>query len=117
MHAIKRNGKSKLKQNMPTPARQDNDIKTDVVVVNACPVPRTDDFINKFSRYIVFSTTDLKSVYHQILTHEDVKLYTAFEDDKHLYHFHCMSFGITNGPQDHLKDLLRKKNSQTFFIF
>ena len=33
MHSIERNGKSKLKQKLPTPASQDNGIKTDIVSV------------------------------------------------------------------------------------
>ena len=33
MHSIKRNGKSKLKQKLPTLASQDNGIKTDIVSV------------------------------------------------------------------------------------
>ena len=33
MHAIKRNGEIELEQKLPTPANQNNGIKTDVVVV------------------------------------------------------------------------------------
>ena len=33
MRTIERNGESKLKQKLPTPASRDNVIKTDVVVV------------------------------------------------------------------------------------
>ena len=33
VHTIDRNGKSKLKQKLPTPASSDNGIKTDVFVV------------------------------------------------------------------------------------
>ena len=56
-----------------------------------------DEFINKIARYKVNSTVDLKSAY-QIAIQEDDKPYTAFEGNKHLYHFNRMSFGITNGP-------------------
>ena len=36
--------------------------------LDAYPLPRIDDLINKLSQYKVFSTFDLKSAYHQIPT-------------------------------------------------
>ena len=63
--------------------------------LDAYPLPRMDEFINKIARYKVFSTVDLKSAYHQIPIHEDDKPYTAFEDNKRLHHFNRVSFGVT----------------------
>ena len=34
--------------------------------LDAYPLPRIDDMINKLSQYTLFSTFDLKSAYHQI---------------------------------------------------
>ena len=43
VHTIDRNGKSKLKQKLPTPASSDNGIKTDVVVVVVVVVVEDED--------------------------------------------------------------------------
>ena len=65
--------------------------------LDAYPLPRMDEFMNKIARYKVNSTVDLKSPY-QIAIQEDDKSYTAFEGNKRLHHFNRMSFAITNGP-------------------
>ena len=59
--------------------------------LDAYPLPRMDEFINKIARYKAFITVDLKSAYHQITIHEDNKPYTSFEGNKRLYHFNRVS--------------------------
>ena len=47
--------------------------------VDAYPLPRIDDTINKIAQYKVFSTIDLKSAYHQVPIKDEEKKFTAFE--------------------------------------
>ena len=65
--------------------------------LNAYPLPRIDDLVNKVSQYNYFSTVDLKNAYHQVPLNDKDKLYTAFEAFGQLYQFRRMPFGITNG--------------------
>ena len=65
--------------------------------LDAYPLPRTDDIVNKLSKYKVFSTYDLKSAYHQIPIKESEREYTAFEGLGELYEFCVVPFGVTNG--------------------
>ena len=65
--------------------------------LDAYPLPRIDDMINKLSPYKVFSTYDLKSAYHQIPLKESERKYTAFEGLGDLYEFRVLPFGVTNG--------------------
>ena len=53
--------------------------------------------MNKISQFHVYSTTDLRSAYHQVpITPED-KPCTAFEDAGGLYQFTRVPCGVTNG--------------------
>ena len=65
--------------------------------LDAYPIPRVDDIINKVSQYTVFSTIDLKSAYHQIPILDSEKPFTAFEACGKLYQFCRIPFGVTNG--------------------
>jgi len=52
--------------------------------------------INKIAQFQVFSTVDLKNVYHQISLNPEDRKYTAFEASGRLYQFTRLSFGVTN---------------------
>ena len=65
--------------------------------LNAYPLPRIDELVNKLAQYRVFSTIDLKSAYHQVELNEADKPYTAFEAGGGLYQFKRIPFGVTNG--------------------
>ena len=65
--------------------------------LDAYPLPRIDDTINKIAQYKVFSTIDLKSAYHQVPIRNEEKKYTAFEANQRLYQFRRVPFGVTNG--------------------
>jgi hypothetical protein len=65
--------------------------------LDAYPLPRVDELVNKISQYRYFSTIDLKSVYHQVPIKQEDRLYTAFEADGGLHQFTRMPFGVTNG--------------------
>jgi transposase InsO family protein len=64
--------------------------------LNAYPLPRIDDLVQKIACYRVFSALDLKSAYHQIPIRLEDKPYTAFEADGRLYQFCRLPFGLTN---------------------
>jgi len=65
--------------------------------LDAYPLPRIEDMVNKLSQYKVFSTYDLKSAYHQIPLRESETKFTAFEALGDLYEFVVLPFGVTNG--------------------
>ncbi|XP_054287969.1 uncharacterized protein LOC129003695 [Macrosteles quadrilineatus] len=66
-------------------------------LLDAYPLPRIDDIINKVANYEFFSTIDLKSAYHQVKIRNEEKHYTAFEACGQLYQFKRIPFGVTNG--------------------
>ena len=65
--------------------------------LDAYPLPKIDEMLNKIAHYKVFSTIDLHCAYYQIPLSEKDKIYTAFEADGKLWQFTCMPFSITNG--------------------
>ena len=46
--------------------------------LDAYPLPRINEFVNKISQYRVFSSIDLRSAYHQIPLKSSDKLFTIF---------------------------------------
>lgn len=66
-------------------------------LLDAYPIPRIEPMIEKISSYVVFSTLDLKSAYHQIPIKETDKMFTAFEACGNLFQFRRIPFGVTNG--------------------
>ena len=65
--------------------------------LDAYPLPRIEDMVNKLSQYKVFSTFDLKNAYHQIPLRESETKFTAFEALGNSYEFVVLPFGVTNG--------------------
>ena len=65
--------------------------------LDAYPLPRIDDMVNKLAKYKVFSTFDLKSAYHQVPIKGSDRKYTGFEANGRLYQFCRVPFGLTNG--------------------
>ena len=65
--------------------------------LDAYPLPRIDDQINRIVQHSVFSTVDLKSAYHQIPLLKEDRSFTAFEAHGKLYQFCRLPFGVTNG--------------------
>ena len=66
-------------------------------LLDAYPLPRIDDTVNKIAQFKVYSTIDLKSAYHQVPIREEDVPFTAFEADGGLYEFVRLPFGVTNG--------------------
>ena len=61
-------------------------------LLDAFPLPRISDMVNKIAQYRVFSTIDLRSAYHQVPLKDDDKPYTAFEARNNLYQFTQSAF-------------------------
>ena len=66
-------------------------------LLDAFPLPRISDMVNKIAQYRVFSTIDLRSAYHQVPLKDEDKPYTTFEARGNLYQFTRLPFGVTNG--------------------
>ena len=67
------------------------------ILLDAYPLPRIDETVNKIAQYSVYSTIDLRSAYHQVPIKPEDKPYTAFEAAGGLYQFTRIPFGVTNG--------------------
>ena len=65
--------------------------------LDAYPVPRIDDLIQKIAQFGVYSEVDLKSAYYQVPIPEEDAPYTAFEAGGGLYQYKRLPFGVTNG--------------------
>ena len=65
--------------------------------LNAYPLPRIDETVNRIAQYRVFSTIDLKSAYHQVPLQDKDKCFTAFEANRRLYQFRRIPFWVRNG--------------------
>ena len=65
--------------------------------LDAYPLSRIDEMVSDITKYLIFSTLDLRSVYHQIPIKPEEKTYTAFEACGRLYQFRRIPFGVTNG--------------------
>jgi len=88
--------------------------------LDAYPLPRIDDHVNKIAQYKVFSKIDLKSAYHQVPLNQQDKKFTAFEANGALYQFTRMPFGVTNGVssfQRIMDNLVTEENLEGAFPF
>lgn len=65
--------------------------------LDAYPLPRIDELVDKISKYRYFSKVDLKSAYYLVPLKDLDKPYTAFEANHRLYQFRRMPLGCTNG--------------------
>ena len=65
-------------------------------LLDAYPLPRMQDVVQKIAKYNVYSTLDLTSAYHQVELPPSDKLYTAFEADGALWQWKQIPFGLTN---------------------
>ena len=88
--------------------------------LDAYPLPRIDEMVNRLSKYKFFSTYDLKSAYHQIRLQESERKYTTFECLGDLYEFVVMPFGVTNGVpcfQRSMDDLVNEEGLKDTFLY
>ncbi len=88
--------------------------------LDAYPLPRIDQMIEKISEYKYFSTLDLRSAYHQIPIKPEEKMYTAFEAKGKLYQFKRIPFGVTNGVsgfQRIIDQIIAEENLEDTFAY
>ena len=88
--------------------------------LNAYPIPRINEQVEKIAQYSYFSTVDLRSAYHQIPITPEERKYTAFEAGGRLYEFHRIPFGVTNGVacfQQILDDIIQAEGLQDTFAY
>lgn len=88
--------------------------------LDAYPLPKIDEMVNKLSKYKVFSTYDLKSAYHQIPIQKSERMYTAFEGLGELYESCVLPFGVTNGVpcfQRVMNDLVNEERLKNNFLY
>ncbi|KAA3675181.1 uncharacterized protein DEA37_0011386 [Paragonimus westermani] len=88
--------------------------------LDAYPLPRIDELVEKISQYEVYTTLDLQSAYHEVPIREDEKLYTAFEACGNLYQFCRIPFGVTNGVacfQRLINNIITKANLKDTFAY
>ena len=76
-------------------------------LLDAFPLPRISDLVNKIAQYRVFSIIDLRSAYHQVPLKDKDKPYTAFEAQGNLYQFTCLPFGVTNGVACFQREMMK----------
>lgn len=88
--------------------------------LDAYPIPRIEELVNKVATYSVFSAIDLRSAYHQIPIRDEDKAYTAFEAGGRLYQFKRIPFGVTNGVaafQRVIDDIIKCEGLQDTFAY
>ena len=88
--------------------------------LDAYPLPKIDQLVQKVAEYEIFSTLDLRSAYHQVPIREEEKPFTAFEACSRLYQFCRIPFGVTNGVacfQRTIDDLINKSNLSGTFAY
>src|SRR5688572_17789224 len=66
--------------------------------IDAYPLPRMDDLLEKFRIARYLTTVDLTSDYWQVEMEEEAKELTAFICSQGLYEFNKMPFELTNAP-------------------
>ena len=88
--------------------------------LDAYPLPKIDEMVEKIAQYEVFSTLDLKDAYHQVKIKDSDKPYTAFEADGNLYQFKRIPFGVTNGVacfQRIINNVINENNLKDSFAY
>ena len=76
-------------------------------LLDAFPLPRISDMVNKIVQYRDFSTIDLRSAYHQVPLKDEDKPYTAFEARGNLYQFTRLPFEVTNGVPCFQREMMK----------
>ena len=89
-------------------------------LLDAYPLPKINELVNKVSQYKYYSSLDLRSAYHQVKIRDDEKIYTAFEANGQLYQFCRIPFGVTNGVacfQRVVDEIIHKENLQATYAY
>ena len=65
--------------------------------LDAYPLPRIEELVNKIACDKYYSSIDLCAAYHQVPLKKEERIYTAFEACGKLYHYKQLPSGVTNG--------------------
>ena len=66
-------------------------------LLDTYPVPYIDEMKNEIPKYRIFSTFDLKDIYHKVAIVSKDKPYTVFEARKELFQFWRIPSSVTYG--------------------
>ena len=89
-------------------------------LLDAYPLPRMQDVVQKIAKYNVYSTLDLTSAYHQVELPPSDRLYTAFEADGALWQWKRIPLGLTNAVpcfQRIVDDIIRANNCDGIYAY
>jgi hypothetical protein len=78
------------------------------------------ELVNSVSKYLLFSTFDLKSAYQQISCLKSDKYYTTFESNGLLFQFKRIPFGLTNAVaqfQRIMDKFIQENKSKNTFVY
>ena len=89
-------------------------------LLNAHPLPKIDEIVNKVANDRFYSSLDLKSAYHQVPLLERERLFTAFEAMGKLYQYRRLPFGVSNGAsafQKVIDDFILRHNLKKVYAY
>ena len=89
-------------------------------LLDGYPLPNMQNLENKVAQYLHFSTSDLKSAYHQVKIPIEDRPYTAFEANGKLFQSKIISFGLTNAVpwfQRIIDDITERNNCKGTFAY
>ena len=89
-------------------------------LLDAYPLPRMQDVVQKVAAYKIYPTLDLTSAYHQVKLPPSHRVYTAFEADGALWQWKRIPFGLTNAVpcfQRIVDDIIKSNDCQGAFAY
>ena len=88
--------------------------------LDAYPLPKIEEIVNKIGRDHFYSSLDLQSAYHQMTLQPDDRQYTAFKALGQLYQYKKLRFGVTNGAsafQRVMDQFIERHNLQRVYAY
>jgi len=82
-------------------------------LLDAYPLPRIQTIANSVAQYNWFSSLDLNSMYYQVPTMPEERLFTAFEANGQLYQFKRIPFGLKNAVPGFQRVVMKSFQSTT----
>ena len=89
-------------------------------LLEANPLPKIDEIVNKVANDCFYSSLDLKSMYHQVPLLEREKPFTAFEAMRKLYQYRRLPFSVFIGAsafQRVIDDFIVRHNLKKVYAY